>query len=202
MRAIIAKVADRGIEISAAGFKPRDFMTRWNLIASTLLACGLLFGASVSAHPQSASSPSTSALKKASKRSKHRRRHHEPKQMAPGPDRISEIQSALARDGYYKGDPNGKWDSVTVGAMEKFQADHGLDSTGKIDALTLQKLGLGSDIAGVDAPRLPAPAPGNSAQPPATPKPDSPKPAGAPGTVPLPITPRPSPATSGPGLPR
>jgi Putative peptidoglycan binding domain len=200
MRAIIAKVANRGIEISAVSFKVGDFMTRLNLIASGLLACGLLFGASVSAHPQSASSPSTSALKKASKRRKHRRRHHEPKQMAPTADRISEIQSALARDGYYKGDPNGKWDSVTAGAMEKFQADHGLDSTGKIDALTLQKLGLGSDIAGVDAPR--PPASGNPAQPPATPKPDSLKPAGVPGTVPSPMAPRPSPATPGPGFPR
>jgi peptidoglycan hydrolase-like protein with peptidoglycan-binding domain len=72
---------------------------------------------------------------------------------APTPDRISEIQSALARGGYYKGDPNGKWDSDTVAAMQKFQSANGLDSTGKLDAPTLQKLGLGSDIAGVSAPK-------------------------------------------------
>jgi len=93
-------------------------------------------------------------------------------QKAPTPDRISEIQSALARNGYYQGDPNGKWDSSTVAAMQKFQSDHGLDATGKLDALTLQKLGLGSDIAGVSAPRPITPettAP--ATQPPATPKP-------------------------------
>jgi peptidoglycan hydrolase-like protein with peptidoglycan-binding domain len=72
---------------------------------------------------------------------------------APTPNRISEIQSALARGGYYKGDPNGKWDSDTIAATEKFQSANGLDSTGKLDAPTLQKLGLGSDIAGVSAPK-------------------------------------------------
>jgi len=176
-------------------------MKRLNLIVSGFVACNLLVGASLSARPQSSTSSDSSAVKKTSNRKKHRR-HHEPKQMAPTPDRISEIQSALARDGYYKGDPNGKWDSATVGAMEKFQADHGLDSTGKIDALTLQKLGLGSDIAGVDAPRAPAPATDRSTQPPATPKPESPKPAGTPGTTPSPVTPQPSRATPNPDLPR
>lgn len=86
---------------------------------------------------------------------------------APTPDRISEIQSALTRGGYYKGDPNGKWDSDTVAAMQKFQSANGLDSTGKLDAPTLQKLGLGSDIAGVSAPRpvVPKLAPSPSTTP-------------------------------------
>jgi len=91
---------------------------------------------------------------------------------APSPDRISEIQSALARGGYYKGDPNGKWDSDTIAATEKFQTANGLDSTGKLDAPTLQKLGLGSDIAGVSAPKPVVPnccsAPSTSTPPPAS----------------------------------
>jgi peptidoglycan hydrolase-like protein with peptidoglycan-binding domain len=177
-------------------------MRRSNLmaIAFCLFASGLLAGVSVSARAQSSSSSGASAVKKSSKRKKHGRRRHEPKQMAPTPDRISEIQSALARDGYYKGDPDGKWDSATVGAMEKFQSDHGLDPTGKIGALTLQKLGLGSDIAGVDAPRPPVPVPEHSTPPPATTKPESPKPAGAPGTTASPTTLQPSPATPRPDL--
>jgi peptidoglycan hydrolase-like protein with peptidoglycan-binding domain len=81
---------------------------------------------------------------------------------APTPDRITEIQTALARGGYYQGDPNGKWDTNTVAAMQKFQSANGLDSTGKLDALSLQKLGLGSDIAGVSAPK-PLTPPGPSA---------------------------------------
>ncbi len=71
----------------------------------------------------------------------------------PTADRITEIQSALSRGGYYQGDPTGKWDSNTIAATQKFQSAHGLDSTGKLDAPTLQKLGLGSDIAGVSAPK-------------------------------------------------
>lgn len=76
----------------------------------------------------------------------------------PTPDRVSEIQSALARGGYYQGDPNGKWDDNTVAAMQKFQSANGIEATGKIDAPSLQKLGLGSDIAGVSAPRPPSPS--------------------------------------------
>jgi hypothetical protein len=79
-------------------------------------------------------------------------------QKAPTPDRISEIQSALARSGYYAGDPNGKWDSNTIEAVQKFQSANGIDATGKLDAPTLQKLGLGSAIAGVAAPRPVTPA--------------------------------------------
>jgi peptidoglycan hydrolase-like protein with peptidoglycan-binding domain len=76
-----------------------------------------------------------------------------PLQQAPSPDRITEIQSALARGGYYQGDPTGKWDDSTVSAMEKFQSANGIEPNGKIDAPSLQKLGLGSDIAGVSAPK-------------------------------------------------
>jgi hypothetical protein len=36
--------------------------------------------------------------------------------------------------------------------MRKFQAGHGLNPSGKLDAATLQKLGLGSQTAGVAAP--------------------------------------------------
>jgi peptidoglycan hydrolase-like protein with peptidoglycan-binding domain len=73
-------------------------------------------------------------------------------QTAPLPQRISEIQSALAAQGVYKGQPNGKWDVETAQAVRDFQSAHGLTGTGKLDALTLQKLGLGSEIAGRAAP--------------------------------------------------
>jgi peptidoglycan hydrolase-like protein with peptidoglycan-binding domain len=104
----------------------------------------------------------TSAPKKPSTKKKHHYARREPKQKVPTPERISEIQSALARSGYYQGNPNGKWDSNAIGAMQKFQSDHGLDATGKLDALSLQKLGLGSDIAGVSAPRPITPASSSS----------------------------------------
>ncbi len=61
----------------------------------------------------------------------------------------------LAKDGSFAGTPNGKWDNSTVEAMKKFQAGHGLNPGGKLDAPTLQKLGLGSQTAGVAAPMPP-----------------------------------------------
>jgi len=91
----------------------------------------------------------------------HRRRRRAtkfvPRQKAPTPERISEIQTALSHGGYYTGDPTGKWDASTVSALQKFQSANGIEPTGKLDAPSLQKLGLGSDIAGVSAPRPPAP---------------------------------------------
>jgi len=71
------------------------------------------------------------------------------------PERISEIQAALAKNGVFEGEPTGKWDDSTSAAMRKYQAAHGLNPTGKLDALTLHKLGLGSETAGVAAPTPP-----------------------------------------------
>jgi len=109
--------------------------------------------------------PATSKKKKSSSKKSHRSRR-EPTQKAPTPDRITEIQSSLVRGGYYQGEPNGKWDANTIAAMQKFQSANGLDPSGKLDATSLQKLGLGSGIAGVSAPKPPccstAPAQGKS----------------------------------------
>jgi len=85
-------------------------------------------------------------------------------QMAPTPARISEIQSALAARGSYKGEPSGKWDDSTAQAMKEFQSANGLTPTGKLDALSLQKLGLGSEIAGRAAPLPQTPAAPASSQ--------------------------------------
>ncbi len=103
-----------------------------------------------------AHSASASASKKKPAK-KRRKSSRQSSQKAPTSDRITEIQSALARGGYLQGDPTGKWDSTTVAAMQKFQSSNGLEANGKLDALSLQKLGLGSDIAGVSAPKPVAP---------------------------------------------
>lgn len=136
--------------------------TRCLAIAGALALAGLpaaLF-ASAARSPQQAkssagASKSTSHKKKTTTRKRQSKRMRLPK--APTRDRISEIQTALARGGFYRGDPNGKWDAETVAAVQKFQSANHLDSTGKLDAPTLQKLGLGSDIAGVSAPKTVAP---------------------------------------------
>ena len=163
---------------TAPGREPkRRKMTKLPIAASLLLA-SLAYACSTSAYPanaaSTASSPQQSSASSAqgsstaAKKKKSTKKHHsskrEPTQKAPTPQRISEIQSALARGGYYQGTPNGKWDSNTVAAMQKFQSENGLSSSGKIDATSLQKLGLGSGTAGVDAPK-PAAPPSSAANP-------------------------------------
>ena len=140
--------------------RPLAISMRNALLAAVAVAALILApmpAASAASAPQQSASHKSTTKKKKSSHHRHSSRR-EPFQKAPTPDRISEIQSALARGGYYEGDPNGKWDSSTVAAMSKFQSANGLNSSGKIDAITLQKLGLGSSTAGVDAPRPPKPA--------------------------------------------
>jgi peptidoglycan hydrolase-like protein with peptidoglycan-binding domain len=103
--------------------------------------------------PKTATSSASGKWHRSSKKSSRRK---ERGQTAPTPDRISEIQQALSKDGSFGGTANGKWDDSTVEAMRKFQGAHGLNPSGKLDAPTLQKLGLGSQTAGVAPPTPPA----------------------------------------------
>jgi Putative peptidoglycan binding domain len=86
------------------------------------------------------------------------------RQLAPTPDRYHEIQNALAAKGYMKPEEaNGTWGQSSVDALKRFQADQKIESTGKLNSLSLIALGLGpkhdSAAAKPPAPALPAPAP-------------------------------------------
>lgn len=148
-----------------------------HLILAVVAAGSLMLPAAASAqsstahkasHKSTSKTPFASKTSGATKKSTHsgksssRSRSKRVKgQAAPTPDRINEIQDALARKGLYTDAPSGKWDDSTVAAMKKFQAAHGLNPTGKFDALTLQKLGLGSETAGLGAPTPPPNAAAN-----------------------------------------
>jgi peptidoglycan hydrolase-like protein with peptidoglycan-binding domain len=111
----------------------------------------------VSAAPAAYGAPApvaaqSSASRKKKTASKSKKKPKISSQKAPTADRIREIQSALKQQGAYDGEPTGKWDDSTVDAMKKYQENRGLNPTGKIDALTLNKLGLGSGTAGKGAP--------------------------------------------------
>ncbi len=123
------------------------------LVAAGLGVCATSAQAQGVTQKKSASSKSRSSSHRARSSKKSQRR--ERGQKVPTPDRISEIQQALAKDGSFTGKPNGKWDASTMEATRKFQEAHGLSPTGKLDAKTLQQLGLGSQTAGVAPPMPP-----------------------------------------------
>jgi peptidoglycan hydrolase-like protein with peptidoglycan-binding domain len=137
--------------------------------AKDLLALSLLVAAGLGVYPGSGQAQTkTSTHKKSSasktskpsysttgKKSSRKTKQRDRGQKAPEPGRITEIQQALAKDGSFTGTPNGKWDDSTVAATKKFQEAHGLTPSGKLDAKTLQQLGLGSTTAGVAPPMPP-----------------------------------------------
>jgi len=128
-----------------------------HLILLSLIVVGLGVSPCLSSTQTSAQ---TAAKKKAKSSSSHKGKsgkssRRQVGQKAPTPQRVSEIQQALAKNGAYAGTPNGKWDASTIEAMKKYQGAHGLNPSGKLDAKTLQQLGLGSQTAGI-APPTPA----------------------------------------------
>lgn len=73
-----------------------------------------------------------------------------PRSLASGipPQRVSEIQEALVKQGYLVGPASGQYDENTVQAMKQFQGANKLPTTGMPSAHTLKRLGVakrGSD---------------------------------------------------------
>jgi len=138
-------------------------------LALTLLVTASMGVTCAAARGQSSNASKSPSAKPGSKthhaKSTKKTTRPERGQKAPAPERISEIQTALAKDGSFDGKPNGKWDASTVDAMKKFQETHGLNPSGKLDAKTLQKLGLGSQTAGLAPPMPPVSSSSAAASP-------------------------------------
>lgn len=79
------------------------------------------------------------------KRSSHAKASWRRGQQTIRPDRAQEIQDALVREHYLKGEPSGVWDSATQTAMQRYQADHGWQTKTVPDSRALIGLGLGPD---------------------------------------------------------
>jgi len=62
-------------------------------------------------------------------------------------NRAVEIQNALIRQKYLKGDPSGQWDAQTQVAMRQYQSDHGWQTKLTPDSRALISLGLGPNHA-------------------------------------------------------
>ena len=95
--------------------------------------------------PAARPAPTTPPRAQPRRRTAARRRAAAPgrTQQLPSRERFAEIQKALAAAGYDPGPTDGVWGSKSVVALQAYQRDQGLEPTGKIDALSLIRLGLG-----------------------------------------------------------
>ena len=113
--------------------------------ATVLMAVALAFGGTTqktSANPAAKVQKSSHhATHQSSKTRKKRLRG----QKAIDGDRIRQIQEALIREHYLKGEPSGKWDATTQQAMHRYQSDQGWQSKTIPDSRALIRLGLGPD---------------------------------------------------------
>lgn len=114
---------------------------------AVLLSATLALGASTSSEK-----PSTNPTAKVQSPSHHA--HHVSKKARKGrvrgqkaidSDRVRQIQEALIREHYMKGEPSGKWDASTQQALRHYQSDQGWQSKTVPDSRALIRLGLGPD---------------------------------------------------------
>ena len=83
------------------------------------------------------------AAPQAAKKTKKRPSKAVVRQTQPDPARTRQIQAALQREGYLDTAPTGRWDEATRQAMARYQQENGFTVSGKPDARSLIKLGLG-----------------------------------------------------------
>lgn len=141
------------------GFQMRTTI-RTKLLAALmalLIGCaGLSDALAQKPAPSSLKKPAASAKKKAPKapvkraakrpvrrRVATRRAPAPANQRVPTKDRYAEIQQALADAGHFAGAPDGAWKQESIEALKSFQSAQGFEPTGRIDARSLIKMGLG-----------------------------------------------------------
>src|ERR1039457_2726626 len=85
------------------------------------------------------------------------------RQTAPTPERYKQIQDALVAKGFLNPEgASGTWGQSSADALKKFQAAQNIESTGKIDSLSLIALGLGPKHDAPAAPPKPPETPPQS----------------------------------------
>jgi hypothetical protein len=110
--------------------------------------------------PAGSAGARTTTARKGGKKAPARTTTWRNRQMAPSPERFKEIQQALAAKGYLKPeDATGVWNQGSVDALKRFQAEQNIESTGKINSLSLIALGLGPkhETATAKPPAAPQP---------------------------------------------
>ena len=85
----------------------------------------------------------TTTAKKSAPKSRKRAVARKRTQQQPTPERYTDIQNALIARGHLQGPATGVWSADSAAALKRFQEEQKLESTGKLDALSLIRLGLG-----------------------------------------------------------
>jgi peptidoglycan hydrolase-like protein with peptidoglycan-binding domain len=111
-----------------------------------LISAALLAPPAFAANAHRATTTSHSSTSHKLSHGRHRSRRARGQQ-AIDSDRVTQIQQALIREHYLSGEANGDWDSTTVTAMQKYQADHGWQTKLMPDSRALKSLGLGPDYS-------------------------------------------------------
>ncbi len=110
---------------------------------------------------KSAAASKSAAAARRGKKAPTKRTTWRNRQMAPTPERYKQIQDALVSKGFLRPeDAKGVWNQASLDALKHFQAGQNLESTGKINSLSLIALGLGPR----HEPALPAKPPEGSSQ--------------------------------------
>ena len=113
------------------------------LLMSHLMSHPILASAVSAVQKKKPAAASSAKKKSAAKSKKKTSRPPVARQTVPDGARSKEIQEALQRAGYLDSAPSGKWDAATSAALTRYQKDQGFNPTGKPDAHSLIKLGLG-----------------------------------------------------------
>lgn len=104
---------------------------------------------------KSAAKKSSKSARKAPPRTTWRNR-----QTTPTPERYKQIQDALVAKGFLDASQaSGEWGQSSADALKRFQAAQNIQSTGKIDSLSLIALGLGPKHDDAAAPPKPPESP-------------------------------------------
>jgi len=109
----------------------------------TAVLAALVLFVSLSSATTHKTSQAPSKTKHSSKHGKKTRAKKTRGQRAIDEQRARQIQTALIREHYLDGTPNGQWDQRTKDAMQKFQASNGWQTKVVPDSRALIKLGLG-----------------------------------------------------------
>lgn len=114
-------------------------LTKLPIVAAVLLAATLSFAGS---HPAEKHNTPHHKAHKAPRRKGHKRPRG---QQAIDGERARQIQEALIREHYMKGEPSGTWDAASQDAMRRYQAEQGWQTKEVPDSRALIRLGLGPD---------------------------------------------------------